>query len=124
MNTSEHEKSQDEQFGAHFEQLLNQGRQGEETQRTGTRVKFLDTLTGQPFTVKELDNDVNINRSYIGMCPALIKALPVNFFFFLMKILNFVFLSVCCPVAWDVSKLFVSLKSGGRLDCGNYRGSV
>lgn len=85
------------------------------------RIPLLDS----PFTVEELDkavNEMNTNRSYVGICPGLIKVLPVNWFMFLLNVLNFIFLNVCYPVAWGFSKLFVLFKSGDRLDCGNYRG--
>ena len=79
-----------------------------------------------PFTVQELDkvlNDVNVNKSYVGICPGIIRALPVDWLLFFLHVFNVIFLNVCYPVSWGCSKLCILFKAGkDRLDCGNYRG--
>ena len=68
-------------------------------------------------------NDVNIKKSYIGICPGLVKALPISWLLFLLQMFNVIFFNVCYSVSWCYSKLFVLFKGGrDKLDCGNYRG--
>ena len=64
----------------------------------------------------------NLSTSYSGLCPGIIKVLPVSWFLFILSMLNVVFLGVCYPMLWCFSKLVILFKSGDRLSCNNYRG--
>ena len=78
-----------------------------------------------PFTLQELQEAVSgmkKNKSFCGICPGVIKLLPISWFMFFLTIFNFVFIQISYPVLWCYSKLFVLFKSGNRLLCNNYRG--
>ncbi len=115
----------DEQFKIHFENLLNPECQSDSVQYFDESVPYIPVLD-DAFVVPELEKviqDVNINKSYTGICPGLIKALPANWFVFLLHMFNVIFLNVYYPVKWSFSKLFVLFKGGkDRMECGSYRG--
>ena len=85
VNTNEHEQPEDEQFRAHLEQLLTEGRVSEETQQLEFESSPSIPVLDNPCTLQQLDEtvkDVNVNKSYLGIYPGLIKVLPVNWFMF------------------------------------------
>ncbi len=127
IDTHEHRQPEDDQLKTHFESLLNN-----ECHTNSIRTVCIDDSTptipvlDEPFTVQELVKvlkDVNVRKSYVGICPGIMRALPVNWIMFFLHMFNVVFLNVCYPVSWGCSKLFVLFKGGkDRLECGNYRG--
>ena len=112
-------------FKDHFERLLNQ----DDTTVTNSDIE-LETapyvpVLDDPFMCNEVDlamNSLNQNKSYSGICPGILKALPASWFMFLMSIFNLVFTQCHYPLKWCFNKLFVLFKSGDRLSCDNYRG--
>lgn len=125
VDIHENVKPDDEQFKIHFENLLNQERLDDSNQLIDEFVPTIPVLD-DAFTVQELKtviHDVNVNKSYTGICPGLIKALPVNWYIFLLHVFNVIFLNVFYPVEWSFNKLIVLFKGGkDRMECGNYRG--
>ena len=78
-----------------------------------------------PFIPSELEtvtNSLNTGKSYSGICPGIMKILPISWFIFLITILNLVFSQSIYPLQWCYSKLVVLFKSGDKLSCDNYRG--
>lgn len=63
-----------------------------------------------------------MNKSYSGLCPGIIRNLPVSRLIFLLTIFNIVFSGGSYPLTWCYSKLVVLFKAGNRLMCNNYRG--
>lgn len=118
------ENPDDEQFKEHFEKLLNPPdveNLDNDVPESAPYIPILD----DPFTPSELDQalcNMNTNKSYSGLCPGVVKNLPVLWLSFLLSIFNAVFNSWCYPLAWCCSKLVVLFKSGNRLLCNNYRG--
>lgn len=125
IDIRENTKPDDEQFKIHFESLLNPEHQVDSAQLFDESIPTIPVLD-DAFTTQELEKviqDVNVNKSYAGICPGLIKALPVNWFLFLLHVFNIIFLNVYYPVEWSLSKLSVLFKGGkDRMECGNYRG--
>ena len=112
-------------FKDHFERLLNQ----DDTTLTNSNIEIETApyipVLDDPFMVNEVDiamNSLNQNKSYSGICPGILKVLPVSWFMFLMSIFNQVFTQCHYPLKWCFNKLFVLFKSGDRLSCDNYRG--
>ena len=112
----------DDQFKEHFEHLLgSQNIEYEDNLVDSPYVPVLD----DPFTMEELSQAVkslNVNKSFLGICPGIMRKLPISWFTFFLAILNFVFMRCCYPLAWCYSKLIVLFKSGNRMMCNNYRG--
>ena len=65
---------------------------------------------------------INKNKSYIGMCPALLNVLDVTWRLFILTIFNAVFNRMYYPTSWCYNKLVILFKSGGLMICNNYRG--
>ena len=116
----------DSEFKAHFETLLNQDNVNTESEG----VSDLDNapyipILDDPFTPQELDEalkDMNMNKSYCGLCPGLFVRLPALWLMFFLTMFNTLFLSLNYLLHWGYSKLVVLFKSGDRMVCGNYRG--
>ncbi|MPC66902.1 hypothetical protein E2C01_061057 [Portunus trituberculatus] len=73
-------QSTEEQFNVHFEELLRQPNVENLVQNieNGPYMPVLD----DPFTPNELDvviRDMSVNKSYSGLCPGIIRSLPVRF---------------------------------------------
>lgn len=115
----------DNAFKNHFERLLAQ-----ENGPTGDEYIDIDSapyvpVLDDPFGYSEFEkalNSVNSNKSYSGICPGILKALPLEWLMFFMLIFNSVFSQCVYPILWCYNKLFVLFKSGDRLSCDNYRG--
>ena len=112
-------------FKNHFERLLTQ-----DNGPTGDEYNDLDNspyvpVLDDPFAYNEFDkalNSVNSNKSYSGICPGILKALPKTWLMFFMLIFNSIFTQCVYPILWCYNKLFVLFKSGDRMSCDNYRG--
>ena len=57
-----------------------------------------------------------------GVSPGTLKLLPNTWMWFLLSLLNIIFLSGSYPITWGFSKLVMMYKKGYPLYCGNYRG--
>ena len=123
-NTYESQPS-DSSFKQHFEQLLTQG--GTEISEdtidleTAPYIPVLD----DPFLPNELENAItslNRNKSYSGICPGILKVLPISWFLYLLTLFNIIFNQSYYPLSWCYNKLVVLFKGGNRLSCDNYRG--
>ena len=114
----------DSAFKNHFEQLFSEdGNPTENLVNTDTapHIPVLD----DPFLYSELENAVkslNQNKSFSGICPGILKSLPLSWFLFLLTVFNLVFTHSCYPLKWCYNKLFVLFKSGDKMSCDNYRG--
>lgn len=112
----------DDQFKEHFEHLLgSQNVLDDDSFVNSPYVPVLD----DPFTIEELSHAVdnlNVNKSFLGICPGIFRKLPLSWLIFFLMILNFVFMRCCYPLAWCYSKLIILFKSGNRMICNNYRG--
>ena len=117
------ETPSDEQFNVHFKNLLNfnTDEQPEPNLDNAPYVPVLD----DPFSLLELENVIKeekVGKSYTGICPGLLRILPVNWIIFLLSLFNIIFQQFSYPTQWMYNKLVVLFKSGDRMDCGNYRG--
>lgn len=93
----------DEQFKDHFEKLLNPP----DAQNVHMYETNMDNLpyipvSYEPFSMNKLNQatkDLNKDKSYAGICPALLSALdkPVMF---LLTIFNAVFTLMCYSTLW------------------------
>ena len=92
----------DEQFKEHFEELLNPSdSQGtnEHSDENMEELPYIPVLD-DPFTVDELEHAVkalNKNKGYCGICPGIIKVLPVSWLLFFLSVLNIVFFLYMLP---------------------------
>ena len=78
-----------------------------------------------PFSPNELETvtmALNSGKSYSGICPGIVKVLPVSWFIYILSVFNLVFTQSLYPISWCYNKLFVLFKSGDKLSCDNYRG--
>lgn len=123
IEENDYDKPNENQFKEHFENLLNP-----ETIRCDesdiSNVPYIPLLD-DPFTSEELmqaTESVNINKSYCGLCPGIIRMLPVSWFVFFLTLFNVIFSGAVYPQKWCCSKLTILFKSGSRMLCGNYRG--
>ena len=122
-NATESQPS-DSAFKTHFEELFfEDGNQIENVVNTDTApyIPILD----DPFVYTDLENaakSVNQDKSYSGICPGILKSLPLSWFLFLLTVFNLVFTQSCYPLKWCFNKLFVLFKSGDKMACDNYRG--
>lgn len=118
------DRPNDAQFKEHFEKLLNT-----ENARTSfscdiSTAPYIPILD-DPFTYEELSHvncDINVNKSYCGMCPGVFRMLPASWLMFFLTIFNIILMKVLYPQVWCYSKLTVLFKSGNKMLCGNYRG--
>ena len=92
------EMPSDEQFKKHFENLLNpsdeQSTQSDETNNDDLEHLPYIPILDDAFSEIEFDQaikDLNKNKSYIGMCPALLNILDVTWRLFILTIFNVVF---------------------------------
>ena len=117
----------DEMFKNHFENLLDPEMADNMNFSCSdfySNVPYIPLLD-DPFTMTELEvavNGMNKNKSYHGICPGILSWLPANWMLFMLTLLNVVFVNICYPISWCVSKLVLLFKSGCRMSCGNYRG--
>ena len=80
-----------------------------------------------PFNPVEVDQVIqhqikaNKGSGPDGVCPGLLKLLPVQWIIFLCTLFNKIFYS-CYPERWYVARLHVLFKKGQRNLCSNYRG--
>ena len=79
---------EDDQLKTHFESLLNN-----ECHTNSIRTVCIDDSTptipvlDEPFTVQESEKvlkDLNVRKSYVGICPRIMRALPVNWIMFFL----------------------------------------
>ena len=115
----------EEQFKVHFETLLNPLHPTITVEDVDIDSAPTIPVLDSPFSANELDNvlkSMNINKSFVGVCPGLVKMFPLTWFVFILNLFNIVFMQMSYPMLWCVNKLFVLFKSGDRYDCGNYRG--
>ena len=113
----------DSQFKIHFEELLNPVTEevGEVDCEQAPSIPILD----DPFTFREMETalrGMNKKKTFVGISPALLMNLPMNWLMFFLTLFNVVFGGICFPLAWCYSKLTVLFKSGDRMLCDNYRG--
>ena len=123
------ETPSDEQFKEHFENLLNSS---DEESKQSDAINNDDSgnmpyiiILDDAFSEIELNQairDLNKNKSYVGMCPALRNVLDVTWGLFILTILNAVFNRVYYPTACCYNKLIILFKSGRNKMCNNYRG--
>ena len=66
--------------------------------------------------------DLKTGKSYTGICPGLLKNLPILWLIFFLTLFNVAFQGLRYPIQWTYSKLVTLFKSGDRMCCGNYRG--
>ena len=114
----------DNAFKNHFERLLSQNDHINENYvntEDAPYVPFLDNT----FDYSELENAVKSldpNKSFSGICPGILKSLPLSWILFLLTVFNLVFTQTCYPLKWCFNKLFVLFKSGDKMSCDNYCG--
>ena len=113
----------DSQFKTHFEELLNpvSDEDGEPNFEQAPNIPILD----DPFTFREMETalrNMKKKKSFVGISPALLTNLPMNWLMFFLTLFNVIFDSFCFPLTWCYSKLTVLFKSGDRMSCDNYRG--
>ena len=123
INDKDIETPNDEQFGSHFNNLLNlnSDTHPEPIINNAPYIPVLD----DPFSVQEIDTvikDMKTGKSYTGICPGLLGRLPTTWILFLLTLFNSIFLQLSYPAQWMYSKLVVIFKSGDRMSCENYRG--
>ena len=115
----------DDSFKDHFEHLLNENEINVPINNidveTAPYIPVLDDSFSPIEMEKALEN-LNQNKSYSGICPGILKILPVTWFIFLLTIFNLVFTQTCYPLKWCYSKLVVLFKSGDKMSCDNYCG--
>lgn len=122
------EKPTEHQFQQHFEKLLNplseQSISSSMPQDDDLENMPYIPILDDPFSATELDNALHVtkNKSYTGICPAMIKVFDVSWRLFILNVFNVVFTQICYPLLWCYNKLVVLYKSGNRMSCGNYRG--
>ena len=115
----------DNAFKDHFERLLAQSDVSDNENGVDVDNAPYVPILDDSFAPSELDTatiSLNSGKSYSGICPGIVKALPLSWFIFLMSIFNLVFTQSFYPMSWCFNKLFVLFKSGDRLSCDNYRG--
>ena len=115
----------DSAFKNHFEKLLTQDNGPTSDEDNDIDNSPYVPVLDDPFTYNEFDkalNSVNSNKSYSGICPGILKALPNTWLMFFMLIFNSIFTQCVYPILWCYNKLFVLFKSGDRMSCDNYRG--
>ena len=126
VNETDVTQPSDLDFKTHFENLLNPPN---DTQSTLDDSELENApyipLLDDPIALNEMEQalrGINENKAYIGLCPGLLKKLPVVWIAFFLNILNMVFFGIFYPVSWCFDRLVILFKSGDRLNCGNYRG--
>ena len=123
------EKPSDEQFKAHFEQLLFPI--GEKPLDIAeiipddydTTIPILDAEIDVSEVSDVIFKQVKPNKSCgpDGVSPGLFRWLPAQWIIFLTMLLNMAF--VCSyPAGWMYAKLIMLFKKGSRTVCDNYRG--
>ena len=113
-----------DQFRAHFEALLNPQHVDNVDEGVDIDSAPYIPVLDDPLTASELDNAMKLtktNKSFVGLCPGLVRMLPITWFLFILGIFNIVFQQMCYPMLWCSNRLFVLFKSGDKYDCGNYR---
>ena len=111
-------------FKTHFEQLFSQDNDMNNEHIDLETAPYIPVLD-DPFLPVEMDNAVkslNSNKSYSGICPGILKVLPLSWFLYFLTIFNIIFTQTFYPCLWCYNKLFVLFKSGDRMSCDNYRG--
>ena len=112
-------------FKDHFERLLVQSDGSNIENSVNVDNAPYVPILDDPFMPSELEtvtNSLNTGKSYSGICPGIIKILPLSWIMFLLSILNLVFSQSFYPLHWCYNKLVVLFKSGDKLSCDNYRG--
>ena len=115
----------DDEFKVHFERLLSQETPPSDEVYNNINTAPYVPILDDPFSYSELDSAISSmksNKSYCGICPGIIKMLPITWFIFFLSIFNHVFTQCFYPFNWCYNKLFVLFKSGNRHSCNNYRG--
>ena len=115
----------DHEFKLHFEDLLNPA-DAEPIQSPNIQCPYLpvtdDAIT--PQEVEEAISTIKPDKSGgpSGIPPGVLKALPINWIWFLATVFTAIFFSATIPVTWSICRLIVIFKKGTRSVCGNYRG--
>ena len=115
------EKPNESDFKIHFENLLNPTAQ--DLPREFNDSPYIPVLD-DPITPIEVESVIKNSKltSYKGLCPGLLKWMPMTFIVYITFIFNVVFLCNEYPEEWCISNLITLFKKGDRLCCGNYRG--
>ena len=112
-------------FKEHFEKLLTHDETGVPIAPSDFDSSPYIPLLDDPFEYSEIDSAIsslNKNKSYTGICPGILKVLPMSWVLFLLTLFNTVFIQCFYAVKLCYNKLFVLFKSGNRFLCDNYRG--
>ena len=108
----------------YFEQLLSRNSDASEDEINLDSAPYIPVLD-DPFSLSEVENAIkslNSNKSYSGICPGILKVLPISWFLFFLTLFNIIFTQSFYPILWCYNKLFVLFKGGDRMSCDNYRG--
>jgi hypothetical protein len=116
----------DEDFKAHFEELLNPGNTPrlEPSQfMTDITIPVLDDAIS-PLEVEEGIRKLKPNKACgpDGISPRLLHALPIQWILCITTMFNIMFQSYKYPVNWVFAKLCILYKKGNSMLCDNYRG--
>ena len=113
----------DSQFKTYFEELFNPVTEedGEVSFEQTPNIPIMD----DPFMLREMEialRGMKKKKSFVGLSPALLVNLPMNWLMFFLTLFNVVFDSFYFPLDWCYSRLTVLFKSGDHMLYDNYRG--
>ena len=123
-NHNDDHKPTDDQFKEYFGNLLTADNQFSPLNVDISSAAYIPQLD-DPFSPDELysaTQKLKSGKSFIGVCPGLLKLLPINWMVSLLMVLNVIFCNAYCPAAWCTNKLITIFKGGNPLSCCNYRG--